>query len=374
MTEQAPRVIADETISAARTKKIICAITGRELPRKRLVVVDSLRPTLLDRIREDYPNLPDDGYIDLTEVERYRTIYVEEMLKLEHGELSVLDQQVADSMAHHETVVENIEDEFEEHRSFGERVSDHLASFGGSWAFLISFFAVLVLWMGVNIALGEDKAFDTYPFILLNLVLSCIAAIQAPIIMMSQKRQEAKDRLRALNDYKVNLKAELEIRHVQEKLDYLLTKQWQRLSEMQQMQMELMQENVMRLRVAARRNKVPKKKVAKVKAVALPLGDNGVEAVMSGEKFVKTVAKAVAKTAAKTAKKKAARTAEEAASSEPVETLFDAVGVVQALPLAEPAIQPAPVKVASSKSAGSKQASGRTPRTLGGKMKEDQPD
>ncbi len=373
MTEQAPRVIADETISAARTKKIICAITGRELPRKRLVVVDSLRPTLLDRIREDYPNLPDDGYIDLTEVERYRTIYVEEMLKLEHGELSVLDQQVADSMAHHETVVENIEDEFEEHRSFGERVSDHLASFGGSWAFLISFFAVLVVWMGLNVAMGE-KAFDVYPFTLLNLVLSCIAAIQAPIIMMSQKRQEAKDRLRALNDYKVNLKAELEIRHVQEKLDYLLTKQWQRLSEMQQMQMELMQENVMRLRVAARRNKLPKKKVAKVKAVALPLGDNGVEAVMSGEKFVKTVAKAVAKTAAKTAKKKAARTAEEAASSEPVETLFDAVDVVQVLPVVEGTTQPVPVKVAPGKPAGSKQASGRTPRTAGGKKKEDQPD
>jgi uncharacterized membrane protein len=374
MTEQAPRVIADETISTARTKKIICAITGRELPRKRLVVVDSLRPTLLDRIREDYPNLPDDGYIDLTEVERYRTIYVEEMLKLEHGELSVLDQQVADSMAHHETVVENIEDEFEEHRSFGERVSDHLASFGGSWAFLISFFAVLALWMGVNVALGPDKAFDTFPFILLNLILSCIAAIQAPIIMMSQKRQEAKDRLRALNDYKVNLKAELEIRHVQEKLDYLLTKQWQRLSEMQQMQMELMQENVMRLRVAARRNKLPKKKVAKVKAVALPLGDNGVEAVMSGEKFVKTVAKAVAKTAAKTAKKKAARTAEEAAMTGPVETLFDAVEPPQTMVATEVDTQPVPVKAPGVKSAGTRQAGTKTPRAAAGKKKEDQPD
>ena len=296
------------------------------------------------------------------------------MLKLEHGELSVLDQQVADSMAHHETVVENIEDEFEEHRSFGERVSDHLASFGGSWAFLISFFGVLVLWMGVNVVLGDEKAFDTYPFILLNLVLSCIAAIQAPIIMMSQKRQEAKDRLRALNDYKVNLKAELEIRHVQEKLDYLLTKQWQRLAEMQQMQMELMQENVMRLRVAARRNKVPKRKVAKVKSVALPLGDNGVEAVMSGEKFVKTVAKAVAKTAAKTAKKKAARSAEEAVSTGPVETLFDAVEVDQNPPLTAEAIQTAPVKAAPAKSAASKQLGAKTSRAAANKKKEDQPD
>jgi uncharacterized membrane protein len=375
MTEQAPRVMADEHVSAARTKKIVCAITGRELPRKRLVVADSLRPTLLDRIREDYPNLADDGYIDLTEVERYRTIYVEEMLKLEHGELSELDQQVADSMAHHETVVENIEDEFDEHRSFGERVSDHLASFGGSWAFLISFFVVLLLWMGINVAMGDDKAFDPYPFILLNLVLSCIAAIQAPIIMMSQKRQEAKDRLRALNDYKVNLKAELEIRHVQEKLDYLLTKQWQRLSEMQQMQMELMQENVMRLRVAERRNKVPKK-VAKVKAVALPLGENGVETVMSGQKFVKTVAKAVAKTAAKTAKKKAARVAEVAANAVPVDTLFDVEPVVQ---VPEPVVEELAAKqqaakTASSKVSTAKSSAAKAPRASAAKKKEDQPD
>ena len=192
--------------------------------------------------------------------------------------------------------------------------------------------------------------------------------------MMSQKRQEAKDRLRALNDYKVNLKAELEIRHVQEKLDYLLTKQWQRLAEMQQMQMELMQENVMRLRVAARRNKVPKRKVAKVKAVALPLVDNGVEAVMSGEKFVKTVAKAVAKTAAKTAKKKAARSAEEAASTGPVETLFDAVEVDQNPPLTAEAIQTAPVKAAPAKSAASKQLGAKTSRAAANKKKEDQPD
>jgi uncharacterized membrane protein len=288
---------------AGRTKKIICALTGRELSRRRAVIVDSLRPSLLDRMREDYPNLADESYVDMAEVERYRTLYVEEMLKLERGELSHLDQQVADSMAHHETVVENIEDEFDEHRTFGERVSDHLASFGGSWAFLISFFCVLVLWMGVNILMGEQSAFDPYPFILLNLVLSCIAAVQAPIIMMSQKRQEAKDRLRALNDYKVNLKAELEIRHVQEKLDYLLTKQWQRLAEMQQMQMELMQENVIRLRTAARRAKSTKK-INKIKAVSLPIGEGAEGAVLTRDKFVKTVAKAVMKTA----RKRAART------------------------------------------------------------------
>ncbi|MCX7316209.1 MAG: DUF1003 domain-containing protein, partial [Hyphomicrobiales bacterium] len=234
-----------------RTKKWICAITGQELPRKQMVVLDSMRPSLAERIRQDYPNLSDDEYICLNEVERYRTLYVKEMLLLEHGELTDLDQQVAQSLADHDTIVENIEDEFEEARTFGERISDGLAEFGGSWAFLLSFFGVLLIWMAINLYRGEADAFDPYPFILLNLVLSCIAAIQAPIIMMSQKRQETKDRLRALNDYKVNLKAELEIRHIQEKLDYLLTKQWQRLSEMQQMQMELMQENVMHMRTGS---------------------------------------------------------------------------------------------------------------------------
>jgi uncharacterized membrane protein len=252
-----------EILPESRSKKLFCAITNKELPRKQLIELGSLRPSLADRIREDYPNLQDDAHIAINEAERYRTLYVEEMLKLEHGELTELDRQVAESLADHDTIVENIEEEFEETRTFGERVSDGLASFGGSWAFLISFFAVLIVWMAANIWLGEQNAFDVYPFILLNLVLSCIAAIQAPIIMMSQRRQETKDRLRAFNDYKVNLKAELEIRHIQEKLDYLLTKQWQRLSEMQQMQMELMQENLMQLRAKNRQKIVIKKKRSK---------------------------------------------------------------------------------------------------------------
>ena len=136
----------------------------------------------------------------------------------------------------------NVVDEFHEKRTLGQRLSDGLASFGGSRGFLISFAAVLATWVGINIVQGGGKAFDPYPFILLNLVLSCIAATQAPIIMMSQKRQEAKDRLRSRNDYQVNLKAELEIRHLHEKLDHLITKQWQRLAEIQQLQLEIMQE------------------------------------------------------------------------------------------------------------------------------------
>ena len=126
----------------------------------------------------------------------------------------------------------------------GEKLSDHLASFGGSWTFIIIFFVVLIVWMAFNAVIIEQERFDPYPYILLNLVLSCLAAIQAPIIMMSQKRQEAKDRLRSENDFRVNLKAELEIRHLHEKIDHILTRQWERLAEIQQIQLEMMQDPI----------------------------------------------------------------------------------------------------------------------------------
>lgn len=218
-----------------------CAISGAETPRKNLVSLETLRPSLAERILADFPQLTEHSLISRTELARYRTRYVEEILREEHGEYSDLDREVVESIARQDTIASDTDDEFDEKRSFGERVSDGLASFGGSWAFLISFGCVLVVWMLINVAQGPG-AFDAYRFILLNLVLSCIAAIQAPIIMMSQKRQEQKDRARSSNDYQVNLKAELEIRHLHEKIDHLITKQWQRLAEIQQVQLEMMQE------------------------------------------------------------------------------------------------------------------------------------
>ncbi len=200
-----------------------------------------MRPSLLDRIKETYPEMPAEGFICIDDLDRFRSSYVSNLLRSERGELTRLEQDVVQSLADHETLAENIETEFEGHRTFGERLSDHLASFGGSWAFLIIFFAILMAWMAFNAIMAGKEQFDPYPFILLNLVLSCLAAIQAPIIMMSQKRQEAKDRLRGENDYRVNLKAELEIRHLHEKIDHILTRQWERLAEIQQIQLEIMQ-------------------------------------------------------------------------------------------------------------------------------------
>jgi uncharacterized membrane protein len=141
-----------------------------------------------------------------------------------------------------------VESAWEHHRSFGERIADAVADFGGSWTFICLFFAILFIWMAFNIWASTREVFDPYPFILLNLMLSCLAAIQAPIIMMSQNRQEAKDRLRSQNDFRVNLKAELEIRNLHEKMDHLINKQWERLAEIQQIQLEIMQDMAQRKR------------------------------------------------------------------------------------------------------------------------------
>ena len=217
--------------------KLPCAATGRELSRNKLTVFGSVLPSLAERIRRDHPQLKDDDLIARSELDRYRTIYVTELLRAESGDLSEIESQVAKSLATHETLAANIEDDFTEDRTLGERLSDGLATFGGSWSFLIVFSAFLTIWMLFNSYAG-GSTFDPYPYILLNLILSTIAAVQAPIIMMSQRRQEEKDRLRSLNDYRVNLKSELEIRHLHEKVDHLINKQWQRLAEIQELQLE----------------------------------------------------------------------------------------------------------------------------------------
>jgi uncharacterized membrane protein len=153
-----------------------------------------------------------------------------------------LEHEVLASLRDHETLATNIDAESDRERTFGERLADRIASFGGSWTFLILFGLFLVAWIVTNSLVLYWRPVDPYPFILLNLVLSCLAAVQAPVIMMSQNRQEAKDRLRSEHDYQVNLKAELEIRHLHEKLDHLLSHQWERLVEIQQVQMPLLAE------------------------------------------------------------------------------------------------------------------------------------
>ena len=227
-------------VAKAKSVRLVDAISGAQLKRKDALRIDDLRPALVEYLRHRYPDIRSDDYVSRRTVDDLRGRYVSELLRDERGELSSLETEVVDSLRTHDTLAENVEDEYDDVRSFGDRVADGVASFGGSWTFIIGFFAFLGTWMLVNIVLGEKEAFDAYPFILLNLVLSTLAAFQAPIIMMSQRRQEAKDRLRSLNEYKVNLKAELEIRHLHEKVDHLLNRQWERLTEIQQVQIEMM--------------------------------------------------------------------------------------------------------------------------------------
>jgi uncharacterized membrane protein len=206
------------------------------------MVAELIRPSLLEFIRKRLPGLDNKGFICLDDLGEFRKDYVKEVLEEEIGELSALDQEVIESLQQHEILSSDLSKQFERKLTFGERLSDRIAEFGGSWKFLITFGAALLGWIGLNGVLIATHAFDPYPFILLNLILSCLAAVQAPIIMMSQNRAEARDRLRAENDYKVNLKAELEIRHLHEKLDHLLRRQYNRLFEIQQIQIELLEE------------------------------------------------------------------------------------------------------------------------------------
>jgi uncharacterized membrane protein len=243
-----PGQVPPTRVRRPRPTRFRCIICGKEKPARDVTRLDVVRPSLLDRIKQDYPDLPSEGFICSDDLDRFRSRYVAELLGQERGELTKLEQEVVQSLADHETLAENIEAEYAGHRTFGERLSDQLAAFGGSWTFILIFFVVLIAWMAFNVLTIAIDHFDPYPFILLNLVLSCLAAIQAPIIMMSQNRQEAKDRLRSENDFRVNLKAELEIRHLHEKIDHILTRQWERLAEIQQIQLEIMQDPTLRKR------------------------------------------------------------------------------------------------------------------------------
>ncbi len=169
-----------------------------------------------------------------------KTETINKMLSDEKNHLEKLHKIVKDSIDAEELLIRNLSNPEKENLSFSDKLSDKVAFFGGSWKFIISFFIVLTIWIIFNVlAIGVYK-FDPYPFILMNLILSCIAALQAPIIMMSQNRQEEKDRKRSENDYLINLKAEMQIRSLNQKIDLLLEEQIKTLFETQEKQFELL--------------------------------------------------------------------------------------------------------------------------------------
>lgn len=219
-----------------------CLVCKKSFPVKHLIPMATVRKVITEQITHDYPECSSDDFICQRDLTQYRMQYVQSILHMEQGEVSNLEYEVLNSMKQHELISKNIEGQLEQKWTFGERLADKIATFGGSWAFLICFSAFLAVWILVNTVVMVKHPADPYPFILLNLMLSCLAAIQAPIIMMSQNRQEAKDRMRSENDYQVNLKAELEIRHLHEKIDHLLMHQWDRLAKIQEIQLDLLSE------------------------------------------------------------------------------------------------------------------------------------
>ena len=220
--------------------KFTSDISGKEFSPDDLVQAKTLRNSIFEFIKESNPKFTRHSKLSIEELNFYRQKYISEKLIQEVGELNELKQQVIDSISKSQLISNEALEEKSIPDSFGSRVADKVASFGGSWTFILSFLFLLVLWIGANFFLFHNKGFDPYPFILLNLILSCLAALQAPIIMMSQNRQEEKDRERAKNDYMVNLKSELEIRILHEKIDHLIMHQQQELLEIQKVQTDLM--------------------------------------------------------------------------------------------------------------------------------------
>lgn len=221
-----------------------CRVCGEEKERCEVAPAGSVREPVAELIRKEFPGWTGEGYICTADLNRFRVRYVREILTREQAELSRLEEDIRESVHNHRLATRDVNTEFDRQLTFGERVSDRLAAFAGSWLFITLFTAILCIWIGMNSFVLLFRPFDPYPFIFLNLVLSALAAVQAPVIIMSQNRQEARDRMHAEADYQVNLSTEMEIHQLHKKLDHLLMSQGQRLLEIQNIQVELMEELV----------------------------------------------------------------------------------------------------------------------------------
>ena len=218
-----------------------CMVCGNRGAASSMVAGRSLRDGLAQCIESRHPQeWSADSRVCRRCLDTERTAYLLGQLEQERGALTAIEADVAHKAAVNATIAEHLGEQFDRRLTPGQRLADGVAAVGGSWPFVGGFAAVVVLWIVLNTAVLGGSPFDPYPYILLNLVLSCIAAIQAPVIMMSQNRAAARDRMEADEDYKINLKAELEIAALHEKVDHLLHTQWERMVELQQTQLDLL--------------------------------------------------------------------------------------------------------------------------------------
>jgi len=201
-----------------------------------------VRGPLLEFVKTKLPDWDPEGTVCVDDLNKLRTEYVQSILNVEKKEVDELEDETAKSIRDAELITKNLNSEFDSRITLGDKIADKVAAFGGSWRFIILFGLGIGAWIIFNTIHLISNPFDPYPYIFLNLIAGIFAALQAPVIMMSQNRQESKDRFRAEQDFQTNLKAELEIRYVHDKLDYLLMHQWQRLLEIQELQMDLMEQ------------------------------------------------------------------------------------------------------------------------------------
>jgi uncharacterized membrane protein len=225
-----------------RAETLVCDVCRGRFAGQQVLPAALVRPNLAELIAARVPGWSEASHICRTCLNSFRIDYARAEMEQDRGALTALEEQVLRSLREGESLSENLNKTFDETRTLGELIADRVAEFGGSWRFIIIFFGTLAVWVTANSLVLLWRPFDPYPYILLNLVLSLLAAVQAPIIMMSQNRQEARDRLHAENDYKVNLRAELEIRGISDKVDQLIHQQWAHLLELQEMQMEMIRE------------------------------------------------------------------------------------------------------------------------------------
>lgn len=229
-------------------KTFISDLSKKEFSAGEKISAKTIRPSILATIQKEHPEFNHTCHLSVSELNRFRQKYIGDYLMREVGELNDLENAVVDSLQRRSTLTDKIEDQDQESYTLGQRLADKVASFGGSWKFILLFLFFLMAWIAVNTVLLLNKPFDPFPFILLNLILSCIAALQAPVIMMSQNRQDEKDRERAKKDYMINLKSELEIRMLHEKLDHLIIHQQHELLEIQKVQIEMMNDIMNRVK------------------------------------------------------------------------------------------------------------------------------
>jgi len=220
----------------------ISHISKQEIQKGEDIKGQDIREGIFNLIKFEFPDFNLDDFITIDELNHYRRLYLTSLITQEKGEIAVIDKKVIEAIKNNSILSENIQDEIEADLTFGQKLADSVAAFGGSWTFIITFFSFILFWIIINIWFLATQPFDPFPFILLNLILSCLAAIQAPIIMMSQNRQEQKDRQRSEHDYKINLKAELEIKLLSEKIDHLLAHQNKKLLEIQEVQTDYLED------------------------------------------------------------------------------------------------------------------------------------